>query len=109
MSDPHYREQWWQPAGRSGRHLLAHDLGIWVEVVSLIIPDFNDSKENSGYVPLFSGCFSDIPGTSLPFTDQPALEYRTHSAEILQRAADIGQKPGSITSMPAIYRARGIA
>lgn len=74
----------------------AHALGMWVEVVTLIIPGFNDSNEelwdSARYLVSVS---ADIPWHVTSFyPTYKHLEGERTSAEILQRAADIGQEAG---------------
>ncbi len=74
----------------------AHDLGMWVEVVTLIIPGFNDSNEELWESARYLVSVSpDIPWhvTSFYPTYKHQEGERT-SAEILQRAAEIGQEAG---------------
>lgn len=75
---------------------LAHDLGLWVEVVTLVVPGFNDSNEElmdaARYIRSVS---ADIPWHVTAFhpdykmTDPPPTSVRT-----LLRAAEIGQEAG---------------
>jgi len=74
----------------------AHGLGVWVEVVTLIIPGFNDDMQELWDAARFlAGVSPDIPWHLTAFhpdykrTDPPA----TH-AEQLIRAAEIGQEAG---------------
>ena len=74
----------------------AYQLGMWVEVVTLIIPGFNDSNEelwdSARYLASVS---ADIPWHVTSFyPTYKHLEGERTSAEILQRAADIGQEAG---------------
>ncbi len=96
MQDKHYRE-----LGGVLQHVLdtikaAHDLGLWVEVVTLVVPGFNDSTDELWEAARFLVSVSpDIPWHVTGFhpdykmTDRPATE-----AEGLQRAAEIGQEAG---------------
>lgn len=75
---------------------MARDLGMWVEVVTLIIPAFNDSHEELWEAARFLVSVSaDIPWhvTSFYPTYKHLSGERT-SAAILQRAAEIGQEAG---------------
>jgi pyruvate formate lyase activating enzyme len=75
---------------------LAHELGLWVEVVTLVIPGFNDSPtELWDAARAIYAVSPDIPWHVTGF--HPA--YKTASsvptrAEHLQQAADIGQEAG---------------
>jgi pyruvate formate lyase activating enzyme len=75
---------------------MAHDLGMWVEVVTLIIPNFNDSKEELWEMARALASISvDIPWHVTAFyPTYKHLEGEGTSAEMLQRAADIGQEAG---------------
>jgi len=95
---------------------LAHDLGIWVEVVTLVIPDFNDSNEElwntSRYL---SGISADIPWHVTAFyPTYKHLDSERTPTDTIQRAAEIGQEaglryvyagnlPGSVGSLENTY------
>jgi len=75
---------------------LAHELGLWVEVVTLVIPEFNDSLEELWEISRFLVSVSaDIPWHVTAYhpdyqmTDAPATPAAT-----LQRAAEIGEEAG---------------
>ncbi len=96
MQAAHYRE-----LGGVLQHVLdtiqaAHALGLWVEVVTLVIPGFNDSPAELWEAARFlAGISPDIPWHVTGFhpeykmTDRPAT-----TAAALQRAAEIGQEAG---------------
>jgi pyruvate formate lyase activating enzyme len=96
MQDSHYRQ-----LGGVLAHVLesiqqAHDLGLWVEVVTLVVPGFNDSTEELMDAARFIASVStDIPWHVTAFhpdykmTDPPPTSVRT-----LLRAAEIGQEAG---------------
>jgi pyruvate formate lyase activating enzyme len=74
----------------------AHALGLWVEVVTLVVPGFNDSTEELMEAAQFIKSVSpDIPWHVTAFhpdykmTDPPPTSVRT-----LLRAAEIGQEAG---------------
>jgi pyruvate formate lyase activating enzyme len=74
----------------------AHEMGLWVEVVTLVIPGFNDSdaelRESARYLVSVS---ADIPWHVTSFyPTYKHLEAGRTSASILQRAAQIGQEQG---------------
>jgi pyruvate formate lyase activating enzyme len=74
----------------------AYELGLWVEVVTLVIPGFNDSIEElwetSRYL---SSLSADIPWHVTGYhPDYQMLDAPPTSAETLQRAAEIGQEAG---------------
>ena len=96
MQDSHYRQ-----LGGVLAHVLdsiqqAHDLGLWVEVVTLVVPGFNDSTDELMDAARFIAAVSaDIPWHVTAFhpdykmTDPPPTSVRT-----LLRAAEIGQEAG---------------
>jgi len=75
---------------------LAHELGIWVEVVTLIIPGFNDGNEalwDSARAIL--SVSPDIPWHVTAY--YPTYKHTSGGrtpAETIQRAAEIGQEAG---------------
>ncbi|HUV16037.1 MAG TPA: AmmeMemoRadiSam system radical SAM enzyme [Pelolinea sp.] len=75
---------------------LAYELGMWVEVVTLIIPGFNDSNEELWESARYLVSVSpDIPWHVTSFyPTYKHLDGERTSAEVLQRAADIGQEAG---------------
>ena len=75
---------------------LAYDLGIWVEVVTLVIPDFNDSNEELWNASRFlSGISADIPWHVTAFyPTYKHLNSEQTPADTIQRAAEIGQEAG---------------
>lgn len=96
MQDQNYRR-----CGGTLNHVLdtiraAHELGLWVEVVTLVIPGFNDRTEELWEAARFLASVSpDIPWHVTAFhpdykmDDRPATPVST-----LQRAAEIGQEAG---------------
>jgi pyruvate formate lyase activating enzyme len=96
MQDRHYRK-----LGGVLQHVLdtlrmAHEMGFWVEVVTLIVPGFNDSNEELMDAARYIASVSpDIPWHVTAFhpnykmTDIPPTTIRT-----LIRAAEIGQEAG---------------
>ena len=94
----------------------AHALGMWVEVVTLVIPDFNDSNEELWE----SACFIKSVSEDIPWHVTAYYPTYKHTgsgrtpAETIQRAAEIGQEaglryvyagnlPGRIQSMENTY------
>lgn len=75
---------------------LAHDMGLWVEVVTLVVPGFNDSTEELMEAARYLVSISpDIPWHVSAFHK----DYRMHEPEnttaaMLVRAAEIGQEAG---------------
>ncbi len=96
MQDEQYRQ-----LGGVLQHVLdsiqqAHRVGLWVEVVTLVVPGFNDSTEELMDAARFIASVSpDIPWHVTAFhpdykmTDPPPTSVRT-----LIRAAEIGQEAG---------------
>ncbi len=83
------------------RHVLdtiqrAHDLGLWVEVVTLVVPGFNDSNEELMDAARFLvAVSSDIPWHVTAFhPDYRMTEPGSTPAATLLRAAEIGQEAG---------------
>jgi pyruvate formate lyase activating enzyme len=74
----------------------AHQLGLWVEVVTLVIPGFNDSTEELLDAGRFITSVSpDIPWHVTAFhPDYKLTEPHPTPAKTLQRAAEIGQESG---------------
>ncbi len=73
----------------------ARSLGLWVEVVTLVIPGFNDdSAELWDAARFIASTSADIPWHVTAYHPQYRHEAPPTSVEILQRAADIGQEAG---------------
>ncbi len=75
---------------------MAHDLGMWVEVVTLVIPDFNDSNEDLWETSRYLASVSaDIPWHVTAFHPMyKRLDSHRTETTVLQRAAEIGQEAG---------------
>jgi pyruvate formate lyase activating enzyme len=75
---------------------MAHKLGLWVEVVTLVIPVFNDSTEELMEAGRFIASVSpDIPWHVTAFhPDYKMNETQSTPVKTLQRAAEIGQEAG---------------
>ncbi len=75
---------------------LARELGLWVEVVTLVIPEYNDSVEELWEAARFLVSVSaDIPWHVTAFyPTYKRTQAAPTSAAILQRAAEIGQEAG---------------
>lgn len=96
MQDRQYRS-----LGGVLQHVLdsirfAHELGLWVEVVTLVVPGFNDSTEElldaARYIRSVS---PDIPWHVTAFhPDYKMLEPEPTSVKTILRAAEIGQEAG---------------
>jgi pyruvate formate lyase activating enzyme len=96
MQDKHYRQ-----LGGVLQHVLdsihlAHEIGLWVEVVTLVIPGFNDSTEELMEAARFITSVSpDIPWHVTAFhPDYKMTDPPPTSANTLLRAAEIGEEAG---------------
>lgn len=74
----------------------ARGMGLWVEVVTLVVPGFNDSNEELWEAARFlAGVSPDIPWHVTAFhPDYKMTDADYTSASTLQRAADIGREAG---------------
>jgi pyruvate formate lyase activating enzyme len=74
----------------------ARDMGLWVEVVTLVVPGFNDSNEELWDAARFlAGLSPDIPWHVTAFhKDYKMTDPDDTDARTLQRAADIGREAG---------------
>lgn len=74
----------------------AHDLGLWVEVVTLVIPGFNDSLEELFETARFLRSVSaDIPWHVTAFhKDYKMTDPENTPSKTLLRAAEIGREAG---------------
>lgn len=96
FDDRHYHEL----GGRIGPILETirrlHEMGIWVEIVTLLIPGFNDSAEELTRLAEFlAGISPYIPWHVTVFhQDYKMSDPRNTTPEDLLRAAEIGQKAG---------------
>lgn len=74
----------------------AHDLGLWVEIVTLTIPSFNDSNEELWDAARYIASVSqDIPWHVIAFhKDYKMTEPDNTDAKTLLRAAEIGREAG---------------
>lgn len=73
----------------------AHDLGLWVEVVTLVVPGFNDSTEELWDAARFLSAVSrDIPWHVTSVHADYKMDVDSTPAKTLQRAAEIGQEAG---------------
>jgi len=96
MNDKHYRQ-----LGAVLNHVLdgikmVQARGIWTEIVTLIVPGFNDSKEELWDAARFITSVSpDIPWHVTAFhPDYKMLEPDPTTSDMLIRAAEIGQEAG---------------
>lgn len=75
---------------------LAHELGLWVEVVTLVVPGFNDSVQELWDAARFLTSVSpDIPWHVTAFhPDYRMTDVGRTTQQTLMRAAEIGQEAG---------------
>lgn len=96
FSDRHYHEL----GGRIGPILDSirriHEIGFWLEIVTLLIPDFNDSDDELRQLTEFLADISvDIPWHVTAFhADYKMDDQRNTTPEDLLRAAEIGRHAG---------------
>lgn len=96
MQDRQYRR-----LGGVLQHVLdtiqrVHELGLWLEVVTLVVPGFNDSPEELWDAARFLASVSrDIPWHVTAFhPDYKMMDPPRTSTHTLQQAAEIGQEAG---------------
>lgn len=74
---------------------MAREQGLWVEVVTLIVPGFNDSSDELWDAARYIASVSpDIPWHVTAFHADYKMDNASTPAETLQRAAEIGQEAG---------------
>ncbi|MGP8244990.1 MAG: AmmeMemoRadiSam system radical SAM enzyme [Bryobacteraceae bacterium] len=73
-----------------------HDMGFWLEVVTLVVPGFNDSRrELEALAGFLSGISPDIPWHVTAFHPNYKMNGpRNTTAAMLERAASIGRAAG---------------
>jgi pyruvate formate lyase activating enzyme len=73
-----------------------HEMGFWLEVVTLVVPGFNDSAEELRRIGDFLAAISpDIPWHVTAFhADYKMIDVHSTPAETLLRAAGIGREAG---------------
>jgi pyruvate formate lyase activating enzyme len=96
MQDKHYRE-----LGGVLQHVLdtismVHEMGLWLEVVTLVVPGFNDSPEELWDAARYLTSVSpDIPWHVTAYHPDYKMRDRGYTtAGMLQQAAEIGQEAG---------------
>jgi len=74
----------------------AHEMGLWVEVVTLVVPGFNDSNDELWDAARFlAGVSADIPWHVTAFhKDYKMTEPDNTPAKTLLRASEIGREAG---------------
>jgi pyruvate formate lyase activating enzyme len=96
FDDRHYREL----GGRLGPILdtirRLHAMGFWLEIVTLLIPGFNDSRDELSRLTAFiAGVSPDIPWHVTAFhADYKMTDPQNTTPEMLLAAADIGRANG---------------
>lgn len=96
MQDKQYRRLGGVLKNVLGSIQKAHQLGLWVEIVTLVVPGFNDSNEELMETARFIRSVSaDIPWHVTAYhPDYKMIEPPPTSASTLIRAAEIGQEAG---------------
>jgi pyruvate formate lyase activating enzyme len=96
MDDKHYRELGGVLANVLESIAGIHARGMWLEVLTLTIPDFNDSDEELKRAAEFIASVSrDIPWHVTAFhPDYKMLDHGATPASTLLRAAQIGERAG---------------
>jgi pyruvate formate lyase activating enzyme len=73
----------------------AHELGLWVEVVTLVVPGFNDSPEELWEAARYLASVStDIPWHVTGYHTDYKMDAPSTPAAALRQAAEIGQEAG---------------
>jgi len=96
FDDRHYRQLGGRLAPILDTIRRLHAMGFWVEIVTLLIPGFNDSKDEITRLSEFiAGVSPDIPWHVTAFHgDYKMTEPGSTTAEMLLSAADIGRRSG---------------
>ena len=96
FDDKHYRELGGQLATVLWTIRRLHELGFWVEIVTLVVPGFNDSDRELGQIAEFLASVSpDLPWHVTAF--HPDYRMRDRDAttvKTLLRAAAVGERAG---------------
>jgi len=96
MQERRYREMGGKLQAVLDSIAQAHGMGLWVEVVTLVIPGFNDSPEELWEAARTLRALSaDVPWHVTAFhPDYHHTQAEPTSAALLQQAAEIGQEAG---------------
>lgn len=96
FDDQHYRELGGVLANVLATIEQAAAAGFWVEIVTLVVPTFNDSDEELGQIARFiAGVSADIPWHVTAFHPDYKMKSPPHTpAKTLQRAYEIGKAAG---------------
>ncbi len=96
MQDRHYRELGGVLQNVLDSIRMAYELGLWVEVVTLVVPGFNDSTEELMDAARYIASVSpNIPWHTTAFhPDYKMVDPPSTTTKTLLRAAEIGQEAG---------------
>ena len=96
FDDRHYRELGGRIAPILDTIRRLHAMAVWVEIVTLLIPGFNDSRDELSRLTSFvAGVSPDIPWHVTAFhRDYKMTDPPNTTAEMLLAAADIGRANG---------------
>jgi pyruvate formate lyase activating enzyme len=96
LNDRRYRELGGRLAPVLDSIRRIHDMGFWLEVVTLIVPEFNDSEDELRSVAAFlAGISPDIPWHVTAFHDDYKMTDRGSTpVATLRRVATIGRDAG---------------
>ena len=96
FDDRHYRELGGRLQPILDTITWLHRAGVWVEIVTLLIPGFNDSEaELRGLTEFLAGVSPDIPWHVTAFhQDYKMMDSANTTSAMLRRAVDIGRTAG---------------
>jgi pyruvate formate lyase activating enzyme len=96
FDDRHYRELGGRLQPILDTIAWLHEAGVWVEIVTLLIPGFNDSDDEvRGLTRFLAGVSADIPWHITAFhPDYKMTDVGNTTASMLLRAAQIGREAG---------------
>ena len=96
FDDKHYRELGGRLEPILDTIRWLHASGVWVEIVTLLVPGFNDSdRELQGLTEFIAGVSSDIPWHVTAFhQDYRMTDPPNTTTEMLRRAAGIARRAG---------------
>jgi pyruvate formate lyase activating enzyme len=96
FDDRHYRELGGRLQPILDTIKWLHDAGVWVEIVTLLVPGFNDSDEElRGLTTFLAGVSPEIPWHVTAFhQDYRMTDPANTTPAMLLRAADIGRQAG---------------
>ena len=109
FDDRHYRQLGGRLAPILETIRALHAMGIWLELVTLLIPGFNDSDDELTAPDRVRrvGLTADIPWHVTAFhKDYRMQDPANTTPEMLLRAAASRARPDCVTSTPAIFRGR---